>query len=74
METWENSFKLILYGWQSDAVFSPTTSELEDLAIVLFTEEEVEGMIARLKDQEIAGPDRLYVECLKASKIQLLHI
>jgi hypothetical protein len=45
VETWENHFKLILNRWQSDAAFPPTTLELEDLTIVLFTEEKVEGMI-----------------------------
>jgi hypothetical protein len=67
METWKNNFKSILNRWQSDPAFPPTTSELEDLAIVLFTEEEVEGMIAGIKEREVAGPDRLYIEFLKAS-------
>jgi hypothetical protein len=56
METWENCFKLIQNSGIVMQYFHPP---YQILTIVLFTEEEVEGMIASLKQQKVAGPDGL---------------
>jgi hypothetical protein len=58
------AFETVLNTWQAEVAFIPFMSQSEDSAFP-FTEEEVEGFIANLKDKKATSPDGLYSEHLK---------